>query len=76
MTTAIVLSLTIYAATTKTDFTVMGGLLFVITAIFIVFGLFSLFFGPTVHLIYCSLGVFLFGFYLIFDTQMIVRGDT
>ena len=68
MTTAIVLALTLYACVTKTDFTVMGGLAFVLGAIFLILGLFSYFFGPTIYLLYCGLGVLLFGFYLIIDT--------
>ncbi len=76
MTAAVVLGLTIYAMVAKHDFTVYGGILFIAMAIFFVFSLFSYFFGPTMRLIYCSIGVFIFGFYLIIDTQMIVRRDS
>jgi FtsH-binding integral membrane protein len=68
MTAGIVVALTIYAMTTKTDFTVCGGALFIIGAGFCLFGLFSFMFGPTMHLIFCIIGVIIFGFYLIFDT--------
>ena len=61
--------------TTKTDFTMMGSLLFSLGALFLVFSLFSVFFGPTMRLIYCVLGVVLFSFYLIFDTQLIIGGE-
>ena len=68
MTAALVVGLTIYAVTTKTDFTICGGFLFAVGSIFLVFSLFSLFFGSTMRLIYCTLGVILFSIYLIFDT--------
>jgi FtsH-binding integral membrane protein len=68
MTAGIVVGLTIYAMTTKTDFTFCGGTLFVVGAAFIMFGLFSFMFGSTFRLVYCTLGVILFGIYLIVDT--------
>jgi FtsH-binding integral membrane protein len=74
MTAGIVVALTLYAMTTKRDFTVMGGMMFVIGAAFIMFGLFGFLFGPTVRLIYCLIGVVLFGAYLVFDTQLILGG--
>ena len=74
MTAAITVALTVYAVTTKTDFTVCGGLFFVFGAAFLLFGIFSLFLGPTFRLVYCLIGVILFGLYLIVDTQMIVGG--
>ena len=74
MTAAIVLALTLYAVFTKTDFTACGGIICVIGAAFLMFGLFSFLFGPTLHLIYCIIGVVIFGVYLIFDTQYIVGG--
>lgn len=71
-TAGIVVGLTIYAMTTKTDFTFCGGMMFVVGAAFVMFGLFSVFLGPTARMIYCLFGVILFGIYLIIDTQMIV----
>ena len=68
MTTGIVLALTIYALTTKSDFTVCGGAMFVFGAAFLMFGIFSMFFGPTARLIYNLIGVILFGIYLVIDT--------
>ena len=67
MCTGIVFALTIYALQTKSDFTVMGGMAFALAILFIMFGLFSFFFGPTMRLVYCTLGVVLFGFYLVID---------
>lgn len=74
MTAGIVVALTVYAIFTKHDFTACGGILAVVGGAFIIFGLISLFFGPTFRLIYAILGVILFGIYLVFDTQFIVGG--
>lgn len=74
MTASIVVALSAYAVVAKTDFTAWGGLLFILGATFIMFGVFSFIFGPTMKLVYCILGVLLFGVYLIFDTQFIVGG--
>jgi FtsH-binding integral membrane protein len=71
LTAAISIGLTIYACTTKTDFTWMGGLLFVSVILLICLGLFCLFL-PFLHTLYCVLGVFIFSLYLIFDTQLIL----
>lgn len=68
MTAAMVLALTFYALTTKSDFTVCGAMLFVVSACFIMLGLFSWLMGPTMRLVYCTLGVILFGVYLVIDT--------
>ena len=46
----------------------------VIGCAFMILSLFSFLFGPTMRLIYCGLGVIVFGLYLIFDTQYIVGG--
>lgn len=74
MTAGIVVALTLYAILAKTDFTVFGGIAFILGAAFIMFGLFGFLFGRTMELIYCLLGVCLFGFYLIIDTQLILEG--
>ncbi len=74
MTAALVIALTLYAVFTKHDFTVCGGTLAVFGGVFIAFAFISMFFGPTFHLVICCVGVFLFGLYLIFDTQYIVGG--
>jgi FtsH-binding integral membrane protein len=42
---------------------------------FMIFSLFSFMFGPTMRLIYCGIGVIVFGMYLVFDTQYIVGGQ-
>lgn len=71
LTTAVVLSLTFYACTTKTDFTMMGGMLFVFLCLLVCFGFLTIFIHAKIlHLIYCICGVFLFSIYLIYDTQV------
>lgn len=73
MTCAIVLSLTIYAWTTKTDFTIMGSMMFVISCVMLLFGIFMLFTqNKTLNIIYSCLGVLAFSIYLVYDTQLIV----
>ena len=66
--------LTVYACTTKNDFTVMRGLLIVLgLSVFILFVL-CIVLGASelYHYIYCPLAVALFGIYLVYDTQLIV----
>jgi FtsH-binding integral membrane protein len=72
MTATIVIALTIYAFTTKTDFTLLGGFIFMFTAIMLFWGIFIMIFGFFLYTLYCVLGVILFGIYLIFDTQLIL----
>jgi FtsH-binding integral membrane protein len=72
MTVAIVAALTAYACTTKTDFTFLGGILFVSSTLLFLLGLFSIFFGGFLHTLYCCLGVIVFSIYLIFDTQLVM----
>ena len=72
MTASIVVGLTLYAVFTKTDFTACGGVLLCVLIAFAFFGLFSIFFGFYMRIVYCTFGVILFGIYLVYDTQMIV----
>jgi len=82
VTAGVFLTLTAYACITKTDFTGLGVYLFAGLACLMMFGLFMSLWsyftgtpvGSTVHLIYACLGVILFVFYIIYDTQMIVGG--
>ncbi len=70
MTAGIVVALTIYALTTKSDFSICGGMLFIIGATMIMIALFSILFGSynTANIIFCGLAVILFGLYLVIDT--------
>jgi len=73
LTAAVTVSLTIYAYKTKTDFTLMGGLLFICLAVLIVAGILSIFIRNKVfRIVYSCLGVIIFGIYLIYDTQLVI----
>jgi FtsH-binding integral membrane protein len=75
LTAGLVIGLTFYAVTTKHDFTLCGGLIWSLGSVFLMVSILALFFGPTMRLIYCALGVMVFSVYLIFDTQFIVGGE-
>ena len=73
LTAAVVIALTIYACTTKTDFTVCGGLLFVCGMVLLVASLIGLFIQNRIfQLVLSCLSVILFSVYLIYDTQLIL----
>ena len=73
MTLAIVLAATAYAWTTKTDFTMKAGFIWIFGMTFMMLCLFSIFFySYFFDMLLCAIGVLLFGIYLIFDTQLIV----
>lgn len=74
LTLGIVVALTIYAARTKTDFTLCGSLLYTMTMTFMISSIFIAIFGLQMHFIMSAFAVFLFSFYLIYDTQMILNG--
>ena len=75
LTATVVVALTIYAFTTKTDFTLCGGLLFVCGLLFIFGTLLGLLIpGKGYQILMSCLGCVLFGVYLIFDTQLVVGG--
>jgi len=72
---AITVGLTLFAMQTKYDFTMMGGMLLVFLIVLIFFGIFAIIFRSQVlSIVYASLGAILFGFYLVFDTQMMLGG--
>jgi FtsH-binding integral membrane protein len=73
MTTAMVVALTAYAFTTKTDFTMQGGALFIFGCGFIMLCLFGLFTNNKLfHILLCVVGIILYGLYLVYDTQLII----
>jgi FtsH-binding integral membrane protein len=73
MTGAMVVSLCLYAFFTKTDFTMMGGLLCVVSITMCMFGIFVIFIHNRVlDIVWCAIGVIVFGIYLIYDTQLII----
>eukprot|EP00355_Strombidium_rassoulzadegani_P001353 CAMPEP_0168613086 /NCGR_PEP_ID=MMETSP0449_2-20121227/3266_1 /TAXON_ID=1082188 /ORGANISM="Strombidium rassoulzadegani, Strain ras09" /LENGTH=99 /DNA_ID=CAMNT_0008653701 /DNA_START=416 /DNA_END=715 /DNA_ORIENTATION=+ len=61
--------------TTKSDFTVCGPLLFILGFVFSMFSLLSFMFGFRNNLLFAAIGVILFSFYLLVDTQMIIGGS-
>lgn len=73
MTLGITIALTAYAIFTKTDFTVCGGMLFIVVMTLSLFGMF-LWWGATstTNVVYCSIWAIIYGIYLIYDTQLIV----
>ena len=74
LTASMTCAITVYAATTKSDFTVCGPIMFIIGFVFAVASIFSFLWGPTGRLVYACIGVILFSFYLLIDTQMIIGG--
>jgi len=71
MTCAITIALTIYAFTTKTDFTLCGSLLFIMLCCLFLLSIFSLFF-KFLHVVVSALGIFLYACYLVYDTQLLL----
>jgi len=77
MTCGMTFALTLYACTTKTDFTLQGGALFIFSCVVTLFVIFELFTNnPTFHVIVSLAVVVLYGFYLLYDTQLIIGGKT
>uniref|UniRef100_A0A0B6YRD5 Uncharacterized protein n=2 Tax=Arion vulgaris TaxID=1028688 RepID=A0A0B6YRD5_9EUPU len=75
ITALVSLALTIFAFQTKWDFTMMGGMLFVLVIVLICFGLLCAIIPSRVlSLVYASLGALIFSAYLVFDTQMMLGG--
>jgi FtsH-binding integral membrane protein len=65
--------LTVYAYYTKTDFTTPWAVMLAfVTSIVIFFMFFFINWAPAMQTFYCSLGIFVFGLYLIIDTQMVM----
>lgn len=69
-TLAITVSITLYAITTKKDFTFGGGMLFSGLCSLLLLTLFSFIF-PFLHTLICVFGVLLYSMYLLYDTQLI-----
>ena len=75
LTAGVTIAITLWAATTKTDLTICGPVVFVLGFVFVIGGIFACVFGPTGHLLFSMIGVILFSFYLAYDTQIIVGGQ-
>lgn len=74
LTFGIVVALTIYAARTKTDFTICGSLLYTLSMLFFITTIFMVIFGAKLNFFFAAMGVLLFSFYLVYDTQLILAG--
>ena len=74
MTAGVTVALTIYACTTKTDFTMCGGLFFILGAVLMIIVIFSwiMTFSEFWHPIVAGILCIIYGLYLIYDTQLIV----
>jgi len=71
-TVGIVMGLTLYAMTTKKDFTMMGGSLFLVFSAMMVMSIFNFFFrSPFLVCLMTTVGCLLEGYYLIYDVQLI-----
>ena len=77
LTASIVVALTVYAFTTSTDFTIMGGLLFTASVALLIAMILCIFFPSKIfRTIISAISVILFSIYLIYDTQIILgRGE-
>jgi FtsH-binding integral membrane protein len=75
MTCAIVGALTAYAFLTKSDFSAFGSVIWTFLAALLIMGLMMIIFrSRLMHIMYWAVAVFIFGFVLIVDTQMIKGG--
>ena len=73
MTFIMVLSLTYYAYTTENDMTTQGTTLFIFSIGLFLFSFFGIFTNNKLfHIFICCAGVILFGFYIVYDTQIIL----
>lgn len=68
--------LSIFAMNTKRDFTTMGKMLFIALIVIIVASLINIFTqSPMMQLVISSIAAILFGAYILYDTQNIIRGN-
>ncbi|KAK9887713.1 hypothetical protein WA026_000034 [Henosepilachna vigintioctopunctata] len=76
ITVVVFLGLTLFSFQTKWDFTTAGGFLCVALIVLMVFGIVVMFIpSKTMVLVYASIGALLFGFYMVYDTQLLMGGD-
>ncbi len=75
MTLAVTISLTVYAWSTKNDFTIFGSLFYIGTALLIMLGITTFLLQSNfLYFFYNAGGVIFYSFYLIYDTQLIAGG--
>ncbi len=67
--------LTVFAFNTKKDFSAMGKMLFITLIVIVVASLLNLFFQSSLlATVVAAIGAILFSAYILYDTQMIIRG--
>ena len=76
MTAAMTIALTVYAANTKTDFTMCGSLFYIMTIGMLLLVVMSLFmtFVEWWHPLISAIFIMFYGLYLVFDIQLIAGG--
>lgn len=76
MTTAAFGGLSLFALNTKRDFSTMGKVLFISLIVLIVGGIVNIFLhSPLLHVMMAAGGAILFSFFILYDTQNIVKGN-
>ncbi|ECT4085196.1 TPA: Bax inhibitor-1/YccA family protein [Campylobacter jejuni] len=76
LTTVAFAGLSVLAMNTKKDFTVMGKALFIVLIVIVAASLLNLFFQSSiVNLAISAVAAILFSFYILYDTQNIIRGN-
>mmetsp|Transcript_21828 Transcript_21828/g.61427 ORF Transcript_21828/g.61427 Transcript_21828/m.61427 type:complete len:120 (-) Transcript_21828:287-646(-) len=74
-TMACMVGLTVYAFTTKRDFTMMGGSLFAALFVLIIIGFMSIWWhSQGLNLVYAGFGALLFCVFIVYDTQIMIGG--
>ena len=76
LTALVTVALTFYACTTKTDFTMCGGLFYImcVVMLFLVIASFFMHFVAWWHPLVTGLLIIFYGMFLIYDTQLIAGG--
>ena len=73
LTCAVTIAVSLYACTTKVDFTFLGAFLFAAVCLMLCFGIILIFVNiRALHVLYCVLGVLVYSIYLIYDTQLVM----
>ncbi|XP_073835699.1 protein lifeguard 1-like [Musca autumnalis] len=75
-TALICVALSLFAMQTKWDFTPLRGVLLISLIVLLILGLLLYFFRSyMLMIIYCSIGVFVYSVFIIYDTQLMVGGN-
>ncbi len=68
LTAAVSVAISLYAITTKTDFTIYAPMIFITCIVLLLVGKFAYYFGFTASLIWYLVGDLIFSFYLLIET--------